>query len=227
MLGPVPEVLLAQAPDLAALSPLAQKGVLVINPAILVLISAIAGAAIAHRVGLTSVLAGTAPPEGFVRSASWAGCYGVGLGFVIAVVDSASAPLLGSAWQTFAEGAAIGMTTTVMGMFYGGIAEEVMLRWCVMSAVAWALTSLFRSRVRAVCLPTAIILAALVFAAGHLPAVASEVELSSAIVARTLLLNSVAGLLYGWLFMRHNLEVAMVAHAATHLGIAGWRVLVV
>jgi ABC-type sulfate transport system permease component len=67
--------------------------------------------------------------------------------------------------------------------------------------------------------------AALIFAAGHLPVVVSQLELTLAIAARTLLLNTLAGLLFGWLFWRHNLEAAMVAHASTHLGFAGWRLL--
>jgi membrane protease YdiL (CAAX protease family) len=63
------------------------------------------------------------------------------------------------------------------------------------------------------------------FAAGHLPAVAAQLDLTPAIVARTLVLNGVAGLLYGWLFWRRHLEAAMVAHACTHLGLAAWRLL--
>lgn len=225
MLAPVPEALLAQAPDLAALAPLAQRGVLLINPALLVLVSALIGAALAYRVGLHSLLAGTASAIGFARTAARAASLGVCLGLLLAVADSTIAPLLGPAWQTLAEGATVGLSTTVMGVLYGGVAEEVMLRWCVMSAVAWALMRLFPSRGCALCMPVAMTVAALLFAAGHLPALASEIELSTAIVLRTLLLNSVAGLLYGWLFWRHHLEAAMVAHAATHLGLAGWRLL--
>lgn len=225
LMAPVPDVLLAQAPDLAAWPPLAQKGLLLINPALLVLVSALVGAALAHRVGLHSVLAGTALPAGFARTAARAASLGVGLGLLLAAVDRAVAPLLGPAWQAWAEVSADGTATTLMGVLYGGVAEEVMLRWCVMSAVAWALTRVFPSGARAVCLPVAITAAALLFAAGHLPALAAQVELSTAIVLRTLLLNAVAGLVYGGLFWRYHLEAAMVAHAATHLGMAGWRLL--
>lgn len=230
LMAPVPDALLAQAPDLTALPPLARKGLLLINPALLVLVSALVGAALAHRVGLHSVLAGTASPAGFARTAARAASLGVGLGvglgLLLAAVDSAVAPLLGPAWQAWAGASVIGVGNTVMGVLYGGVAEEVMLRWCVMSAVAWALTRVFPSGARAACLSVAITTAALLFAAGHLPALAAQVELSTAIVLRTLLLNAVAGLVYGWLFWRHHLEAAMVAHAATHLGMAGWRLFV-
>jgi membrane protease YdiL (CAAX protease family) len=36
-------------------------------------------------------------------------------------------------------------------------------------------------------------------------------------VARTVLLNAVVGVLFGWLYWRRSLEAAMVAHAAFHL----------
>jgi membrane protease YdiL (CAAX protease family) len=36
---------------------------------------------------------------------------------------------------------------------------------------------------------------------------------------RTVLLNALGGVLFGWLFWRRSLEVAMVAHAAFHVGL--------
>jgi membrane protease YdiL (CAAX protease family) len=64
------------------------------------------------------------------------------------------------------------------------------------------------------------VVAALVFAAGHLPALAAMVEPTPALVARTLALNAIAGLVYGWLFLTRGLEAAMLAHGATHVGFA-------
>jgi membrane protease YdiL (CAAX protease family) len=37
---------------------------------------------------------------------------------------------------------------------------------------------------------------------------------------RVVILNSVAGLVYGWLYRRRSLEAAVVAHAATHIAFA-------
>jgi hypothetical protein len=110
-----------------------------------------------------------------------------------------------------------------MGVLYGGVAEEVMLRWGVMSLAAWVLVSLLGRQRHSVAMTLAIVAAAGLFAAAHLPAVAAQVELTPAIVVRTLTLNGVAGLVYGWLFWRHHLEAAMAAHAATHVGMALWR----
>lgn len=225
LMATVPEALLERAPDFASLPPLAQKGVLLINPGVLVLVAAITGAALAHRVGLHSVLAGTASSAGWSHTAARAVGYGLGLGLALAAVDAVLSPLLGPAWQALVEASASGAAATFMSMLYGGVAEEVMLRWGVMSLVAWTLTSLLRSQASRLSMHLAIAVAALTFAAGHLPAVAVQLDLTSAIVARTLLLNSLAGLVYGWLFWRHNLEAAMLAHASTHLGLVSWRLL--
>jgi hypothetical protein len=225
LLQPVPAELLSKTPELADLPPLAQRALLVANPLILVLAASVVGAALAHRVGLRSVLAGTAPAAGWTGTAARAASGGFVLGLVLAAADAAAAPLLGPAWQALVAAAPGGATATVMGVLYGGVAEEVMLRWGVMSLVAWALTLLLRSQARAVSMALAVAVAAMLFAAGHLPAVAAQLDLTPAIVARTLVLNGFAGLLYGWLFWRHHLEAAMVAHACTHLGLAAWRLL--
>ena len=225
LLQPVPAELLAKAPELATLPPLAQRAVLLANPWILVLVAVVVGAALAHRVGLRSVLAGTAPAAGWTDFAAQAAGGGFALGLVLGAADAAVAPLLGPAWQTLVASAPRGAAATAMGVLYGGVAEEVMLRWGVMSLVAWALVSLLRSQAHAVSMALAITAAAVLFAAGHLPAVATQMDLTPAVVARTLVLNGCAGLLYGWLFWRRHLEAAMVAHACTHLGLAAWRLL--
>jgi membrane protease YdiL (CAAX protease family) len=43
------------------------------------------------------------------------------------------------------------------------------------------------------------------------------VALSPVIVARTVLLNAIAGVAFGWLFWRRSLEAAMVAHASSNM----------
>ena len=225
LVQPVPAALLASAPELAALPPLALRAVLLVNPCVLVLVAAVVGAALAHRSGLRSMLAGTASSAGWAATAAQAAAGGFALGLALAAADAAAAPFMGPAWQALVDTAPRGAAATAMGMLYGGVAEEVMLRWGAMSLVAWALARLLRSRGRGMAMSLAIAVSAGLFAAGHLPALAAQLDLTFAVVTRTLLLNTVAGLLYGWLFWRHHLEAAMAAHAATHLGLAAWRLL--
>ena len=223
LLQPVPAALLQRAPELATLPPLALRALLLLNPAILVIAAAFAGAALAHRVGLRSVLAGTASPHGLGNVLAKAAALGVGLGAGLGALDAAIAPFLGTAWQQVQAQAAAGATAVVVGALYGGLAEEVMLRWGLMALLAWALAALPGLRRTGLGIGLAIALSALVFGLAHLPALAIHAELSTGVIARTLLLNGMAGVVYGWLFWRRHLEAAMAAHAATHVGLAAWR----
>ena len=102
-----------------------------------------------------------------------------------------------------------------LGSFYGGIAEEVLLRLFLMTLLVWVVWKVCRRR-RAKPSPwvywAAILVAAIVFGAGHLPAVAAVWPLTSIVVARTLVLNAAAGIAFGLLYWRWGLEHAMLAH---------------
>ena len=103
---------------------------------------------------------------------------------------------------------------------YGAVIEEVMLRLFMMSLVAFVLHLLFerkRESVSAVVLVTANVLSALVFAAGHLPANEMMFGLTPMIVLRCMLLNGGFGLAFGWLYRKHGLRYAMIAHGGCHV----------
>ena len=141
-------------------------------------------------------------------------------GVLIIAGDAVTLPFLG------AEGARLAVTEertlllTLTGVLYGGITEEIAVRWGLMSLLAWSLwriTNRSASRPSPLVMWIAIVLAVAVFGALHLPAVAAVMPLTTAIILRTILLNSIGGVIYGLLFWRRSLESAMVAHAATHL----------
>lgn len=224
-----PPATLRGMPPLADLPELAVRLLLVANPLLLLTVAAAVGAALAHRVGLRSRIAGD-PQARLAPGLALAA--GLLLAGFLAAADALLAPLLGPSWQAFARAAngSAGATTVLVGMLYGGLAEEVMARWGCMALATLLAVWLLRLLQPGVA-PTAgqapaaaaragIAVAALLFAAGHLPALAQAVEPTWPIVARTLALNGVAGLVYGWLSWRRGLECAMLAHAATHLGLA-------
>jgi hypothetical protein len=217
LLQPLPPAVL-QAPQVQHLPLPVLRALLLVNPFLLLTLMALLGAALAHRVGLGSRLAGTYAD----RSRRWtwqAPAIGLATAALILALDLAWMPSLGEAWrQLEAQTRPPLWRTLPTGMLYGGITEEVMLRWGLMSAVAWALARMAGAR-PAVYVAAAVI-AALLFGAGHLPAMAQVVELTPAVATRTVVLNAVAGLAYGLLFWKRGLEAAMVAHAATHAGFA-------
>lgn len=103
----------------------------------------------------------------------------------------------------------------VLACFYGGIVEEILLRLFLMSVLAW-LASLIWQAPAAAPAPGAYwvanILAALLFGAGHLPATSQITKLTPIVVARALLLNGLAGVAFGFLYMQYGLEAAMLSH---------------
>ena len=205
--------LLAVAPDV----PGVPRWLLLVQPAILLLALAFAGSWAAPRCGF-ALRAPMAPSARLLQAGS-----GLLLGILVAAADH----LARSAWQAapgMPPGIVEGWTpaSALVGLLYGGVVEEVMLRWGVMSLLVLALWRGLARRAQNPprwCLLAGIALAALIFAAAHLPALA-HMPLDGAILARTLILNGLAGLLFGWLFARRDLLAAILAHASAHLGFA-------
>jgi hypothetical protein len=105
-------------------------------------------------------------------------------------------------------------------MLYGGITEEVLLRWGLMAAFTWLAWRFFqgkRGAVHPALTWLAIAVSALLFGVGHLPVASYLIgSLNPSVVLFVVGLNATFGLLFGWLFWRRGLESAMIAHAMTH-----------
>lgn len=105
-------------------------------------------------------------------------------------------------------------------VLYGGVIEEVMLRLFMMSLVAFLLHKLFGKKTETPAtgiLIAANVIAALLFAAGHLPATAMTMGITPMILFRCFLLNGGFGLLFGWLYRKYGLRYAMLAHSGCHI----------
>ena len=109
----------------------------------------------------------------------------------------------------------------VARVLYGGFTEELLLRWGLMTALVWLAWRFLQQRrgpVRAGLVWPAIAVSALMFAAGHLPAASVLLgTLDLPVVAFVIGVNTAFGLLFGYLYWRHGLESAMIAHAIAHL----------
>ncbi|MBD1203045.1 MAG: CPBP family intramembrane metalloprotease [Rhodobacteraceae bacterium] len=206
---------IAALPFLVTLPPGVPRLAAVANPAILLMLMALAGAWAAPRIGLRSalVLGSAVEGRGMVL---WAGI-GLVAGVAVALADHALAPLwVVDGVATLREGRGVGLV--VLGVLYGGMTEEVVFRWGLMALLA---LGLLRVMPRKAALAAAVALAALAFGLAHLPAVAMGVEVvTPPLLLRTLIWNGLLGLLYGVALLRQGLEGAMLAHGATHLGFA-------
>lgn len=192
---------------------------------LLVLAAVAVGLALAPRLGLASRLATWA----LGGPAPWPGLRAdLGPALVVAAVATAVLvglehlfrPLLGADWATLQAAQPRTLGVTVSGVLYGGIAEELLVRWGMLSALAWMGWRRVQRGIgapRAGLMWSSIAVTALIFGALHMPALATYVEPDATHVVRVLLLNGVAGVLYGWLFWRRSLEAAMLAHAGSHV----------
>ncbi len=108
----------------------------------------------------------------------------------------------------------------LLASFYGGIVEEVLSRYFLLTLLAWLGSRIFQNRdgqPSSAVMWISIIIAGLIFGLGHLPTAAGMgITLTPLYILRTLVLNSV-GILYGWLYWKKGLEQAMVAHFGSDL----------
>ncbi|HBH37830.1 MAG TPA: hypothetical protein DDX06_05525 [Curvibacter sp.] len=187
---------------------------LLINPLLLLLLAALAGAWAAPRVGLRSpwVLGGRLELAGLGRYVLG----GLGLGAGVALLDH----WLAFAWRpvgfaTLLESADPGRL--LLGVLYGGLTEEILMRWGLLSLLLLGSSRFLPARAAAW---WAALVAALVFAVSHLPAVAIEAGgLTAGLLLRTLCWNLLLGLAFAVAALRQGLEAAMLMHGSFHLGV--------
>ncbi|MDN0083691.1 CPBP family intramembrane metalloprotease [Crenobacter sp. SG2305] len=109
----------------------------------------------------------------------------------------------------------------IVRLLYGGITEELLVRWGLMTLLVWLFWRVFQGGAgtpsRLVVL-LAIGVSAIAFGLGHLPAAAALVgHLPVSLVLYIVLANAVFGVVAGWLYWRFGLEAAMVAHITVHV----------
>ncbi|NJM76411.1 MAG: CPBP family intramembrane metalloprotease [Acaryochloridaceae cyanobacterium RU_4_10] len=148
--------------------------------------------------------------------------WSLGVGAITTIValsiDRLMTPLLPKALQT-ANQAAPNWLASLTGLLYGGITEEILMRWGLMSLLVWVGWKVLK---HGVALPSqsiyqgAIVLAALIFGLLHLPATAAFAPLTSWVILRAIILNGIVGIGCGWLFWQYSLEAAMISHASFH-----------
>ena len=229
LLGVVP--LLAPAldslrlrPELGSLSTVSLYAVLLAQPTVLVLALTALGVALADKAGLRSLIAEAGrgqplrPASG--RATAWLAAITVVAAVVVLVVDAALARAFPHAFAGVPPATAVPVTARVGALLYGAVAEELMLRFGVMTLLVAAGRRLFPAafaRNPGLVVWPAIAVSALLFGALHLPARAGVAPLTAPLAARTIVLNAALGLLFGFAYWRYALEYAMLSHALVHV----------
>ncbi|MCR9015711.1 CPBP family intramembrane glutamic endopeptidase [Aquiflexum gelatinilyticum] len=120
----------------------------------------------------------------------------------------------GSAYREVINGPGLPFWTRIL---YGGITEEILMRYGVMTVLLWILKEINRPNSH-VQFWISNFLTAMLFATGHLPAIFNEVP-SPSIWTLIYILggNFWAGLCFGYAFWRYGLILAILTHMGFHL----------
>jgi membrane protease YdiL (CAAX protease family) len=108
------------------------------------------------------------------------------------------------------------------GLFHGGIVEEIVFRWFLLSLFVWLLS--FAPGFTTSPAPNdtfwiANTIAALLFGFAHLPGSAATAPLTKIAFLLVIALNILVGLIYGYFFWVSGIEAAMLAHMSTHVAL--------
>ncbi|WP_083005173.1 CPBP family glutamic-type intramembrane protease [Halomonas sp. GT] len=106
-------------------------------------------------------------------------------------------------------------------ILYGGITEEVLIRWGLMTTfiwVAWRALQRGKGYPSSALVWLCIIISALFFGASHVPVIVAGIgSVSLSVIAYIVFSNSLFGMIAGYLFWRYGLESAIIAHILAHL----------
>lgn len=190
---------------------------------ILLAIAILIGMSMSKRTGLRMPLIdawATGAPASFAEAGLWRGMLiGVAVGIAMVAIEAiVFLPYLPPSMESLFT---IPLWKRLLGgVVYGGITEELFMRLFLMSSIAaiagrWWKAADGRPAPGAFWI--AILVVAVLFGLGHLPATSAVTPLTTAIVARALVLNGIAGVAFGYLYWKRGLEAAMAAHMGAHL----------
>ena len=211
-LGNLPE-------QIAQLSPFTIKLLTLVNPMIFLSIAVVVGTVLYDKVNLTvptisSLLRIERPQISFVQQLKYGVVLGLLAGILIVLVAFIFGKLLPEEFKALENK----IELTLLARFgYGGIVEELLLRFGFMTFVVWGTSKLTKS-LNDTTYWIGIVLSTILFAVGHFPVVFASVSQPSFLLLTYILIgNSIGGIIFGWLYWRKGLEAACVAHIFTHV----------
>ena len=187
------------------------------------------GLLLGNRIGfgapiLTAWLKGKRSPQPVVRIFGLSLIFGALSGVLILLLLQVLAPLVASDLQSRGFSMPqISMPSAWQGFLASisaGITEETLLRLFLLTLLAWLGSRIRRTSTgypKPLVFWGANLLAGFVFGVLHLPLASSLMPLTPWVVIQVLSLNSLAGLVFGWLYWKYGLESAMLAHFSTDM----------
>jgi hypothetical protein len=190
-----------------------------INPTIILLVAVIAGTFLYGLAGLKVPLIErisgiTQEAVNFPDILKYGVIGGVVTGILLVLIGLIFNPLLPAEFQELSEK----ISPTLAARFlYGGITEEILMRFGLMTFIVFMASKIVKGTPPKVYW-TGIIIAAIVFALGHFP-IAFQVtgQPSPTLMLYLLIGNASGGIIFGWLYWKKGLESAFMAHIFAHV----------
>ncbi|MFW6103944.1 MAG: CPBP family intramembrane glutamic endopeptidase [Bacteroidota bacterium] len=197
------------------------KWLSLINPTVSLIITVVVGTLLHEKVNLDlPLIKGLIKKEkrgNIQRIILFGIAGGIIAGIFILMIGAAYEPLLSQEFLKLGENI---HTSLVVRFLYGGITEEILMRFGLMTFFVWLLSKMFKS-LNVKIYWGGILLAALLFAVGHFPVVFQAVGSPSALLLSYIIVgNSLGGIIFGWLYWKRGLESAFIAHIFAHVVMA-------
>jgi membrane protease YdiL (CAAX protease family) len=140
----------------------------------------------------------------------------IGLGVLAGILIILFSLPFGSLSSSFLQAeVTVSIWKSFLASFYGGIAEEILLRLCLMTLLVWITFKIKKAKngsPTTIGIWAAIIVSSILFGLGHLPVTSAITAITPIVIIRAIVLNGIGGLIFGWLYWKKGLESAMISH---------------
>lgn len=199
-------------------SPLQIKLLMLINPSIMVLIAVIIGTLLYKKANLSLPIISSFFDKkntvNFQEIIKYGVIVGLLAGVLIGITTLIFTPYLPQKFTELAESLKLSLPARFL---YGGITEEILMRFGLMTFIVWLLKQITQ-KLNSTIYWIAIIIASIVFALGHFPVVYNIISNPpTSLLVYILIGNSIGGIIFGWLYYKKGLESAFIAHIFTHI----------
>lgn len=192
---------------------------ILLNPSILLVVAVVVGTILYQKVQLRVPVVEkwvgiNNEPLNFAGLVKSGVVGGIIAGLVVVLVVILFKPMMAADYEKLSQS----LHTTLAARFlYGGITEEIYLRFGLMTLIVWISSKVLKGT-KPAAYWTGIVLAAVIFAIGHFPVVFNTIEEPGMVLLTYVLIgNTVGGLVFGWLYWKKGLESAFIAHIFIHV----------
>jgi len=195
------------------------KLLVLINPTMMLLVAVIVGTNLYQKVNLrVPLIERVVGMEGGALNFTEILIYGISggvlAGMLVSFAGFVFSPSVPAEFKELGESL---QPTLAARFLYGGITEEILMRFGLMTFIVWLCSKIF-SKANPIVYLLGIIVAATIFALGHFPIVYQAVgNPTTGLLTYILIGNSIGGIIFGWVYWKKGLESAFIAHIFAHV----------